>query len=148
MAEFVTREKLIQIADVTVATPAVGSSTVIVRQSIDRGYELPNGLYAATVALYLGFIGVMIAAFGNPSLAVPMGVIAFFIVAAFTVPALWVRMRPDNAQKPLTWAGLRNRGIQTATGPVEAGAAAVQVLILPVLILFWGVSVAVIAALN
>ena len=39
-----------------------------------------------------------------------------------------------------------NRGIQTATGPLSGGAALVQVLILPALILFWGVCVAVIVA--
>lgn len=148
MSEFATREKLIQVADVRVAAPAVNTPQVAVRQSIDRGFELPNGLYAATVALYLGYIGVMTAAFGNPGLAVPMCVIAFVIVAAFGVPTLWVRMRPDNGQQPLTFAALRNRGIQTASGHLDARSAAVQVLILPVLILFWGVSVAVIAALT
>ena len=147
MSEFVTRERLVRVADV-IAAPAAAAPDAAPRQAIDRSFELPSGLYAATVGLYLVYVGVMTAAFGNPSLALPLIVIAFFIVAAFAVPAMWFRMGPQNLQKPLTFAALRNRGIQTATGPLDAGAAAVQVLVLPVLILFGGVAIAIIAALT
>lgn len=55
---------------------------------------------------------------------------------------------PENRQRALTWGQFRNRGIETATGHLTSRAAAVQVLILPVLIFLWGVSIAVIAALT
>ncbi len=141
MTEFTTRQELARIADVT-AEPAVA------RHAVDRSFELPTGLYAATVAAYLGFVGVMAGAFANPGLALPLVVFALFIIAAFGTPMLWVRMNPGNRQGAMSWQRFKNRGIQTGTGQLPAGAAAVQVLILPVLILGWGIAVAVIAALT
>lgn len=142
MTEFTTRHDLARVADV-VAEPGKRPPT-----TVDRGFELPTGLYVATVAAYLGFLAVMASAFMNPGLVLPMVIFALFIVAAFGTPMLWVRMNPANSQQALTWGQFRNRGIQTATGHLDGGAAAVQVLILPVLILGWGVAVAVIAALT
>jgi hypothetical protein len=115
---------------------------------VDRNFGLPTGLYVATVGLYLGFLAVMSVAFINPELAIPMVIFAFFIVAAFGVAGFWAKMQPANDTRPLSWGQFSSRGIQTETGHIPAGAAIVQVLILPVLILVWGMIVAVIAALH
>ena len=138
MTEFVTREALENVAVVTRAPH--------VRSEIDRSFELPTGLYVATAGFYLGFIAIMAGSFMNPGLVLPMVIFALFIVAAFGTPMLWARMTPETRQRALSYATFRNRGIQTATGRLDGGAAAVQVLILPVLIFLWGVAVAVIAA--
>jgi hypothetical protein len=144
MTEFTTREALARVAEITEAPPA---HSEIIRTEIDRSFELPVGLYAATVALYLGFVGVMALSFMNPGLVLPMVIFALFIVAGFGTPMLWARMNPEKSQRPMSYGTFRHRGIQTATGHLVGGAAAVQVLILPVLIFCWGVAVAVIAAL-
>ena len=145
MSEFVTREEILVVASVR---QSPGEEHPVVRDSIDRSFELPTGLYAATVGIYLAFLAVMSTCFMNPSLAIPMAVIVLLIVAAFAVPTLWVRMSPENRKLPLTWGNLRGRGIETGSGHLDGGAAVVQVLILPVLILFWGLSVAVIYAFT
>lgn len=149
MSEFVTRAALERVADV-VARPtgvdAVEQSAP--RQSIDRGFGLPTGLYVATIALYFGFLGIMTTAFANPSLALPMIVIVVLVAAAFALPALWVRMQPDNPQKTPTYGNFRSRGIATGSGHLDSRSAAVQVVIMPLLIFFWGICVAVIAALT
>lgn len=139
MAEFVTREALTKIAAVTAAPH--------VRSEIDRSFELPTGIYGATVALYLGFIGVMGLTFITPELVLPLAIFALVIVAAFGTPALWARMNPARRQGALSLDSFANRGIQTLTGHLGAGPATVQVLILPALIFLWGVAIAVIAAL-
>lgn len=144
MSEFATRDAL-RTAAVIVPAPAANPH---VRAEIDRTFELPTGLYAATAGLYLGFIGVMAASFGNAGLAIPLAIFAFFIVAAFGTPALWARMNPVKSHGALTYGQLRNRGIMTATGRLDAGAAAAQVLVLPVLIFAWGIAIAVIVALT
>jgi hypothetical protein len=143
MTEFVTRETLAKVAAVV---PAPHVSDQLPRAEIDRTFELPTGLYLATAALYLGFIAVMGLAFMDAGLVLPMAIFALFIVAGFGTPALWARMNPAKTSAALTWGQLRHRGVQTATGHLDAGAATVQVLILPVLILGWGVAVALIAA--
>ena len=113
----------------------------------DRSFELPPVLYRATVGCYLGFLGVMAAGLGNPGLLIPMAIFAFFIVAGFSLPAIWVRMQPDNPSRAMTWPRLVREGVATHTGRVTARDAAVQMLILPVLVLMWGVAVVTIAAL-
>lgn len=115
--------------------------------SVDRNFELPLALYAGTATLYFAFVGVMALGFGNPGLIVPMGLIITFIAMFFAVPAMWMRMKPDNSQKLTSWARFQQRGIVTAFGHTGAGAAATQVLILPGLILVWGFAVVTIAAL-
>lgn len=113
---------------------------------VDRNFELPNVLFAATVGLYLGFLGVMLAAFATPGLAIPMVIFAGFIIAGFGVPAIWTWLA-GNKTGPLTYAQFRNDGIMTNTGRCAPRDAAIQMLILPVLIVVWGCAIAVIAAL-
>jgi hypothetical protein len=137
MTEFTTQEALGRVA---VIKPAPH-----VRSEIDRCFEIPTGLYAATVALYLGFLAVMAVALINPELVLPMVIFAFFIVAGFGTPALWARMNPEKQQRAMSWGTFRHRGVQTATGHLGAGAATVQVLILPALIFLWGITAAIIA---
>ena len=113
---------------------------------VDRSFEMPVALYAATVALYLGFVAVMAVGFASPGLAIPMAIFALFIVAGFGVPALWTRIAPDHGKRPLKLQQLMRRGIATYTGRLEGGDAAIQMLILPVLILGWGMAVVTIRA--
>lgn len=114
---------------------------------VDRSFEMPKALYAATVALYLGFVGVMALGFSSPGLAIPMAIFVVFIVAGFGVPAIWTRLKPGNSGRQMSLDRLMRRGIATNTGHLAGRDAAVQMLILPVLILAWGVVTVTIAAL-
>ncbi|WP_299307952.1 hypothetical protein [uncultured Croceicoccus sp.] len=117
------------------------------RTHVDRSFELPTGLYAVTVGAYLAYLAVMGLGLSAPGLAIPMAIFFLFVIAGFGVPALWVRMKPDHGDRPLDWAAFRRDGIMTMTGRMEAGAATVQVVILPVLILGWGVGIVTIRAM-
>jgi hypothetical protein len=117
-------------------------------RAMDRSFGLPTGLYAATVALYLAFIGVMAGLFLNPELAIPMVIFASFVIFAFGLAGWWTRMKPANDSAPPSWARFRAEGIETPSGWLTAGEATVQVLLLPVLILGWGLGVALIVALT
>lgn len=117
------------------------------RRATDRSFELPKGLYIATVALYLGFLAVMATGFSTPGLIIPMAIFTVFVVAGFGLPFLWTRLAPESGQRAMHWSELKRRGISTFTGRVSAKDAAVQVLILPVLIFCWGVTSVTIAAL-
>lgn len=139
MAQHISQQHLSRIASVTDA-PA--------RTRVDRNFGLPTGLYVATVALYLAFLGLMTTLFANAELAIPLAVMAGFIVLFFGLSALWTRMNPQNPTAPMTWGQLSTRGIETLSGRLTASEAAVQVLILPVLILGWGVAIAVIVGLT
>ena len=139
MSRHFTRELVSQHANV-VAAPAP-------QHEVDRTFELPKGLYVATVGLYLGFLAVMAVGLSTPGLVIPMAIFAFFIVAGFGLPAIWARLEPRRASRQMRWGELARRGVSTATGRVTARDAAVQVLILPVLIFCWGVTAVTIAAI-
>ena len=132
-----------------VAEKAIVHETPVLRapHSVDRNFELPTALYAGTAASYLGFIGLMVVGFGNPRLIIPIGIIVVFIAMFFGVNAMWMRMKPEHPQRLTPWGRFRRQGIMTAFGHSTAAAATVQVLILPVLILLWGLAVVTIAAL-
>tara|TARA_B100001750_G_scaffold62843_1_gene49955 strand:+ start:811 stop:1233 length:423 start_codon:yes stop_codon:yes gene_type:complete len=130
-----------------VAEQAIILDSPQVTHEVDRSFELPKGLYVATVGLYLGFLAVMAAGLSSPGLIIPMVIFTLFIVAGFGLPAVWTRMAPEHRGQNMSWAKLVRDGIATHTGRVTARDAAVQVLILPVLIFCWGVTTVTIAAL-
>lgn len=130
----------VELADVAVTTAAP------VQTRVERNFGLPTGLYVATVGAYLAFLGIMSAAFLTGELAIPMVIFVLYIIMAFGLAGFWTRMRPDNPTAPLSWGQFRNRGIVTETGPLTAFEAGVQVLMLPLLIVGWGVAIAIIAA--
>ena len=112
----------------------------------DRSFGLPTTLYGATIACYLGFLMIVGTAFANPVLAIPLAIIVLLIVAFFGVPAIWTRLK-GNVSEPQTMGEFEARGIMTNTGRLSAGEASAQVLVLPVLLVCWGIAVAVIAAI-
>jgi hypothetical protein len=140
MAERLPREL---VAEQAIVHP---ESTLRAPTVVDRSFELPAALFVGTAGCYLAFLGVMAVGFGNPHLILPMAIIVTFMVMAFAVPALWMRMKPDHAQALTSWSRFSREGIMTAFGRSTAGAATVQVLILPVLILAWGLVAVTIAA--
>ena len=107
---------------------------------VDRTFGLPTGLYLGTVGLYVAFLALMTTLFGNAELILPLAVIFGFGLAG-----RWASMKPGKDTFALTWGQFSNRGIQTLSGRLTAFEASVQVLLLPVLIMFWGLCIAVIA---
>jgi hypothetical protein len=69
---------------------------------------------------------------------------ALFLVAYFTVPALFLRQEQKNGRRPSLDRFMRD-GIETLTGHSTGGAALVQMLIVPVFLTL-GVAVMGIAA--
>jgi hypothetical protein len=114
---------------------------------VDRTFGLPTELFALTVLSYLAFLGVMAAAFGGDGLLIPMAIFVIYIAMAFGVPAMWTQIGPDDGKRRMSWAEFSGKGVMTHDGQVSAGAAAAQVLILPLVILGWGIGIAIIAAL-
>lgn len=123
-------------------------TTVPVRHQVeaDRNFGLPTALYGVTVGCYLGFLVIVGSAFANPALAIPMAIIVLLIAAFFAVPAMWTRLA-GNTTQPQTLGEFEVRGVMTNTGRLAPLDATIQVLILPVLLVVWGLAVAVIAAI-
>jgi len=135
-----TREQLL-VRDEIVAAPAR-------RACEDQTFEIPNAIYIAMATMFAGFIAVLSLAFRGGHMAVVYGVIFAFIAAFFAVPALFPSMAPDDGRtNALSLFDFGHRGIATATGRASAREATILVLLLPFLILGFGVAVAIISAL-
>lgn len=115
----------------------------------DRTFELPPALHIATALLFAGFVSVLSIAFRAPAMVVPFGIFIVFILGFFTLPAMWVRMKPEeNHSRALRWSELGAKGIRTADGRTNGREATILVLLLPAVIFCWAIVVAIIAALN
>ena len=142
MAQKLNRAAIAAHADVHDALPVAHQPTIV-----DRNFELPRGLYIATVGCYLTFLATTALAFSHAELIIPMAIFVFFILAGFGLPTIWAKLAPEAPAKAKSWARFQREGITSLTGHNTAGAATVQVLILPVLIVVWGLAVVTIAAL-
>ncbi len=142
MVEKLTREAIAENAIMHDSVPGTHQPT-----KVHRTFDLPPSIYAATVACYLGFMAITALAFSSPELILPMAVMAFSIIAGFGINTIWTRLAPKTSDKALSWGKFERDGIQTLTGRNTAGQATVQVLILPALLLVWGLAVVTIAAI-
>ena len=140
MVRHQTKASLLAQADV-VAEP-------IQRACTDQSFELPRLLYLAMAFMFAGFVAVLSLSFHGGHMVVNYGIIFGFIAMFFTVPAIFVRTAGKECTQALTWSEFRNRGIVTATGQTSARDATVLVLLLPFLIMCFGIAVAIIAALS
>ncbi|MXO89736.1 hypothetical protein [Pontixanthobacter aquaemixtae] len=113
----------------------------------DRSFNLPTGLYITTAGLYFAFLAIMAVGFSSPGLIVPMGIFVIFLTAFFGLAALFVKIDPAAKSKIIRWSQLRSQGIDTYTGRLSMKDTIIQMLILPVLIVMWGLAVTLIAAL-
>ncbi|ANU07424.1 hypothetical protein [Paraurantiacibacter namhicola] len=147
MAEQLTRPQIAEKARIHELLPQVLPQVERAPHVTDRTFEMPRAMYAATVGLYLAIIAVLGLGFANPEMAIPVAIFAIFIFAGFGVPALWTRIAPQTGSKALTMGQFRLHGINTLTGRLTATQAGIQMLILPVLILFWAIVTVTIAAL-
>jgi hypothetical protein len=121
-------------------------SAPTVRACNDQSFEVPTEIYIAMGLMFAGFIGVLAFAFRS-NMSVSYGVIFAFLTAYFAIPALFPRVgRGLNRTKALDWPVFREKGIETATGHSTSVEATILILLLPFLILCFGISVTIIAA--
>ncbi len=88
-------------------------------------------MIVAYTALMLAFVVTIHGA--RADFAIFIGV--FYLAMFFAIPALFLRIERDAGRRPDLLEFL-DRGLQTATGRISGGAALVQMLIVPVLLVF------------
>jgi len=117
------------------------------RNRADRVFDLHPALHVALFGGFAAFLAILAAGLMTRELIIPMAICFVFIVAAFVTPALWARVAGDQPGRVQTLDEFMAEGVETATGHLSGGAAAVQVLILPVLLTLWALAIVTIRAL-
>ena len=138
MTRRIAQAQLVAQADI-VAAPEQRACT-------EHSFGMPPAIYGAMAVLLFGFLGVMTIGFGNPGLAVPMGINIVFLTAFFAVPVIFVRASKDGSRS-LRWSEFMERGMDTETGHASGLEAVTLTLLLPALIFVWAIGVVAIAAL-
>lgn len=108
-------------------------------------FDLHPVLHIAVFGGFAVYLAIMWSAFADPGLAIPFVIFGVFLAAFFIVPALRARMAPDAGPRAL-WADFRREGMPTGSGHLTANAVMAQVLIMPAVMILWGLAIAVIRA--
>ncbi|MBW0144003.1 hypothetical protein [Sphingomicrobium clamense] len=143
MSRQMTHEEIRAVVDVVDAPHLIPNKPA----EVDRTFGLPVGLHTAFFGLFFAYLGVMGLGFAHPEMILPMAIFVIFTAGFYVVPMAWAVMNPEKSAKAMSMRELMVRGIETHTGLALGKDAVAQVLILPVLILGWGIAVVSIAAL-
>jgi hypothetical protein len=111
-----------------------------------RVFDLHPALHAIVFGGFAVWLTIMWLAFADAELAIPFVIFAIFLSASFAVPAMWARIAGTAGGKD-GWQAFMRRGIDCATGHLTGPEAVAQVVIMPAMLVLWGVSVAIIHAL-
>lgn len=111
-----------------------------------RSFDLHPALHVGVFGGFGVYLAVMWSAFGQRELIIPFAIFFFFTAAFFVVPAAWARIE-NRTGTVADWSEFLRDGFNCATGHLSARETMAQVLIMPVMLLLWGLSVAVIRAL-
>jgi hypothetical protein len=117
-----------------------------IAHKVDRCFEVPKAFYAATVGLYLGFLAILGFGLSSPELGIPMAIFVLFVVSGFGVPMIWTKLAPDSGVKPMGMGDLKRLGLSTYSGKLTSRDVALQMLILPILIVCWAMAIIAIVA--
>lgn len=108
--------------------------------------DVPAAVGTLLAACYLSLIGALAIATAGPGESkFTLVVAALFIVAFFTVPKLILAQEPQSGLR-VTMDQFLVRGMETSTGHCSGRAALVQMFIVPVLLTFGVLSIAIIIA--
>ena len=112
----------------------------------DRVFDLHPAIFAVTLGAYMAYLGIMAAVFMNRELVLPFVIFAITVLGMFIVPGLWQRVAPRPEGRVQDWGDFLREGIETHTGHLGAKGALAQVLIMPAMLVGWGLVIAVIRA--
>lgn len=113
---------------------------------VERQFDLHPALHLALFGGFFAYLGIMWLAFGNPELVLPFAIFVVFLAGSLIVPAWWGRVARQEGPRQ-SWAEFLQEGVDCATGHLNARETAVQVLIMPAMLVLWGLIVATIRAL-
>jgi hypothetical protein len=105
------------------------------------GFQVPPAIWGAMVACYAVFLAALLAATGGAHAAFAIAVSAIYVAMFFGVSRVLLRQGPEQPRSPLARSGGM---LQTHYGPLGRREVIVQMLVVPMLIAFFGLAVLVI----
>lgn len=129
------------------AVPAVVDETLHHRGA-EATPDVPSSVGVLLFASYLGLIGALFIATAGPGESkFVIAIAALFVIAFFAIPRFIFAQEPKGACRPSISLFLA-RGLNTYTGKCSGRDALVQMLIVPVMLTFCVLAIAVVIALS
>lgn len=114
----------------------------------ERVFDLHPAVFAMQLACYAAFLAILGLAFMNRELVVPFGIFVVYVAMYFATPAMWARVKGRAQGRLESWAEFMEGGVQTGSGHLTGGQALAQIMTVPLLLVGFAGSVAVIAAIS
>lgn len=115
------------------------------REGERRTFELPASVWKVMVASYAIFLSALLGAMGGGHAGFAIAISAIYVIMFFGTAHVISRQAPPQPSSPLERSG---SVLQTVYGPLARREVFSQVLIVPIVIAFFGVAIAVIRAVN
>lgn len=120
--------------ELPVADAPAAQLPVVARKRHERAFDLHPGVHAMVIVAWMSFIGILLAAFMSPGLALPAVICVIGAASLFVTPGLWARVKGNDGLPKQSWAEFMEEGVDTFTGRLAAKEALGQIMILPVLL--------------
>lgn len=117
------------------------------RNRVERTFDLHPAIFGMLFATFAAFLAILGAAFMTKELWLPFVIFGVYLVMAFATPALWARIAGREKGPRQSWAEFMVEGVEIGTGHLPAGAALWQIFTVPMLLVGWAATIAVISAL-
>ena len=109
-----------------------------------RLFDLPPALWATMIASYVVFLLALLGATGGARAAFAIAIAAVYVAMFFGTARALLRQGPSQPDSPLQSTGAV---LQTAFGSLTRREVYAQVLIVPVVVAFFGIAIAVVGAM-
>lgn len=104
-------------------------------------FEIPQAMWGAMIACYAVFLMTLLAATGGGRAAFAIAISAVYVAVFFGTAKVGLRQQPPQASSPLSTPGGK---LQTLYGPLGLKEVAVQLLVVPLAVVMFGLSILVI----
>ena len=107
--------------------------------------QMHPGVYKVALACWMGFLGVFVLTFLSSANALFMIAIdTVYAVMFFGIPWVFHRMTPKDETGPRDFFSFLNGRVDTIYGPIRAGEALLQVILVPLLLGLGGIAIGLI----
>ena len=118
-------------------------AVAVPQQPETRMFELPANIWRAMIACYAVFLVALLVATSGAHAGFAIVIAALYVAMFFGAARVMLRQAPPQPRSPLEcWGAV----LQTAYGPLKRAEVYGQVLIVPAAVAFFGIGIAVIAA--
>ena len=113
-----------------------------------RDFEFHPRVFALMGGGFAAFVGLMAANFrGGHGMPLVLAICAVCLIGYFAVPYAFSKVETGDPARRDSWVAFMRKGVMTGSGHASGGAVLAQALIMPAMLVLWGMAVLVIKSM-